>query len=96
LKASDNNSVGTQLNLGVYHNHGYGVKQDYVEALVWYTKALEWYAILSDNGVSNAQYYIGLLYCQGNDDEKIIKKLLVDMLRLLKQTTIWMQTTPLL
>jgi hypothetical protein len=47
-----------QNSLGVYYEFGYGVLQDYVEAMKWYREAAE-------QGDVRSQDNLGLLYCQG-------------------------------
>ena len=43
--------------VSMYYN-GYGVKQDYSEALKWYSKA-------SEQGLAEAQNNLGFMYCHG-------------------------------
>jgi len=45
------------------YSHGMGVTQDYAEAAKWYRKA-------ADQGHASAQYYLGLMYYQGEGVSK--------------------------
>jgi len=47
-----------QYNLGVCYYHGYGVTQDYKQAVYWYTKA-------ANQGYAMAQYNLGVCYDNG-------------------------------
>lgn len=57
LLANDGNMVA-QSNLGLLYDFGWGVPQDYTEALVWYRKA-------AAKGSSSAQFRIGTMYFDG-------------------------------
>ena len=47
-----------QFDLGVIHEHGRGVLQDYQEAARWYRAA-------ADQGLSSGQYNLGVMYDDG-------------------------------
>ncbi len=47
-----------QHNLGVYYEHGWGVKQDYAQAVYWYRKAAE-------QGLADAMNNLGVCYYNG-------------------------------
>ena len=53
--AGQQGNAGAQLDLGFMYDNGYGVPQDYTEAIKWYRKAAE-------QGNDRAQYNLGLMY----------------------------------
>ncbi len=55
LIAADQGNADAQYNLGVLYYKGYGVEQNYEEAMKWYLKA-------ANQGYASAQYAIGRLY----------------------------------
>ena len=55
--AEEGNAVG-QNNLGLMYHNGWGVPQDYKEAVYWYRLAVE-------QGYAIAQYNLGLMYEKG-------------------------------
>ena len=59
LKAANSGGASAQYNVAGMYFFGQGVKQDYSEALKWYTKA-------SDQGDTDALYFLGLMYAYGN------------------------------
>jgi len=52
-------NADVQYNLGVMYDNGYGVPQDYKEAVKWYRLAAE-------QGDVDAQYNLGLMYDNGH------------------------------
>jgi TPR repeat protein len=54
-KAADQSDAVSQFNLGMMYLNGKGVKQDYTEAIRWFTKATE-------QGYAPATLYIGEIY----------------------------------
>jgi hypothetical protein len=57
-RAADQGHEGSQSNLGVMHDNGQGVLQDYVEAARWYRRAAE-------QGVATAQANLADMYAFG-------------------------------
>ncbi len=57
-KAASQHNADGQNNLGWLYHEGWGVKQDYAEALTWFRKA-------ADQGNSRAQENLALLYQNG-------------------------------
>ena len=57
-KAADQGNADAQDNVGWLYQHGWGVAQDYAEAMRWYRKA-------ADQGDARAQANIGELYQHG-------------------------------
>ena len=55
---SEQGEAKDQNNLGVMYARGWGVSQDYTEAMRWYRKAAE-------QGYANAQYNLGTMYDNG-------------------------------
>ena len=51
-------SAAAQSNLGLMYKNGYGVPQDYKEAVKWYRLAAE-------QGYAKAQYNLGVMYDNG-------------------------------
>jgi TPR repeat protein len=58
LKAANLGHVGSQHNVGFFHDNGIGVRQDYAQAMVWCLNTAE-------QGHPNSQYNIGTLYQRG-------------------------------
>ena len=58
LQAANLGHVMAQNNIGVLFHGGYGINQDYVQAMKWYLKA-------SEQGLTSAQINIGGLYSNG-------------------------------
>jgi TPR repeat protein len=56
-KASSGNAAA-QCGLGLLYNNGWGVLQDYTQAVMWWRKA-------SEQGSAAAQYFLGLMYATG-------------------------------
>lgn len=52
-----------QFNLGILHDNGLGVKQDYIAAVEWYRRAAE-------SGHAKAQFNLGGAYDQGDGVER--------------------------
>src|SRR5438270_5655094 len=52
-----------QNNLGLCFQFGYGTKQDYSQAMIWFRHS-------ADSGVATAQFNVGGLYFEGNGVEK--------------------------
>lgn len=50
---------GAQLDLGFMYDNGYGVPQDYQEAIAWYRRA-------ADQGNDRAQYNLAHIYDKGD------------------------------
>ena len=67
--AEEGNAVA-QNNLGLMYHNGWGVPQDYKEAVYWYRLAVE-------QGYSIAQYNLGLMYEKGKgvpqDDKEAVR-----------------------
>ena len=57
-KAAAQGHAAAQYNLGVMYGNGWGVPQDYEEAMRWYLKA-------ADQGYAAAQYDLGIIYDNG-------------------------------
>ena len=57
-KLAERGDVVAQYNLGVMHENGQGIPQDYAEAVRWYTRAAE-------QGNAGAQFNLGILYEYG-------------------------------
>ena len=57
-KAADAGHAVAMNNIGVLYHNGWGVSQDYTEAMRWYRKA-------ADAGIDTAMYNIGWLYHKG-------------------------------
>ena len=56
--AAEQGDASAQFNLGVMYNHGYGVPQDYKEAV-------KWYRLSAEQGDARAQNKLGLMYEKG-------------------------------
>ena len=63
VKNAKNGNREAQLNLGNCYYEGYGVEQNYSEAVRWYRKAAE-------QGEASAQLNLGACYFQGNGVEQ--------------------------
>jgi TPR repeat protein len=68
-RAAEQGSADAQFNLGVMYAKGFGVTQDYAEAMKWYKQAAE-------QGYVPAQYNLGMMYDKGlgiarNDAEAV-------------------------
>lgn len=55
---AENGDPLAQHDIGVSYYYGYGVPQDYGEAINWYKKAV-------GQGHAEAQYYLGMIYDNG-------------------------------
>ena len=55
-----------QNNLGLCFQFGYGTKQDYAKAMIWFRRA-------ADSGCATAQFNVGGLYFEGNGVEKDLR-----------------------
>ena len=62
-QAADNGVAFAQHNMGVFYEHGTGVRRDLVEAASWYRKAAE-------QGNAKSQFNLGLLYVKGDGVEQ--------------------------
>ncbi len=60
---AESGDADAQLNMGILHDTGQGVPQDYQEAA-------RWYAAASDQSHPTAQYNLGLLYFEGKGVER--------------------------
>ena len=58
LQLAEQGVAEAQNNLGAMYYNGYGVRQDYAEALRWYRQAAE-------QGIAEAQYNLGVMYDKG-------------------------------
>ncbi|MBR1439400.1 MAG: sel1 repeat family protein [Synergistaceae bacterium] len=58
-KLAERGNAKAQFNLGVMYQNGYGVKQDYGEAV-------KWYRLLAEQGNAMAQSNLGYMYENGN------------------------------
>ena len=58
---AEKGNAQAQFNLGEMYEKGNGVAHDYAEAIKWYTKSAE-------QGFSEAQNYLGVLYQNRNED----------------------------
>ena len=58
LPIAEQGYAPAQYNLGIMYDNGYGVPQDYAEAMKWYRLAAE-------QGHTDAQYNLGLMYDNG-------------------------------
>lgn len=68
--AESEESEFVQFYIGhIYEHGGYGIEQDHVKSLEWYTKS-------ADQGNSKARYNLGLLYLSGKGTPKDFKKAL--------------------
>ena len=57
-KAAEQGFAKAQFNLGMMYDNGYGVTQDYAEAVKWFRKAAE-------QRVTTAQFNLGVMYEKG-------------------------------
>ena len=62
---NNKNDTRSQFNLGVMYENGLGVAQNYSKALYWYQQA-------SNNGLAAAQYNLGVMYSQAEDNNQAI------------------------
>ena len=58
LKLGKAGAAEAQNNVGHLYEEGYGVSQNYAEAMVWYRQA-------ADQGLAEAQHNVGMLYYHG-------------------------------
>jgi TPR repeat protein len=58
LATANQGDVNAQHDAGISYYYGYGVSQDYNEAIKWYSKAAE-------QGHAESQYYLGMIYDNG-------------------------------
>jgi TPR repeat protein len=58
LPIAEQGDASAQYNLGVMYANGYGVPQDYAEAV-------RWYRLAAGQGNAKAQYNLGLMYYNG-------------------------------
>ena len=65
--SAENNDVTAQFILGECYYYGWGVEQDYKQAVVWYRKAAE-------QGDATAQYNLGYCYAVGQGVEQDYKQ----------------------
>lgn len=56
-----------EYSLGLIYHKGYGVKQDYAQAIYWYKRAAQ-------QKFSNAQLNLGVMYEEGQGVQKNITK----------------------
>lgn len=66
---AEKGDAAAQYNLGNKYNYGRGVKQDYAQAIAWYTKAAE-------QNDSRAQYNLGGMHWRGEGTEKNMERCL--------------------
>ena len=62
-EAAEQGDAEAQCNLGLCYYNGWGVKQDYTQAVYWYRKAAE-------QGNAKAQFNLGLCYATGQGVEQ--------------------------
>ena len=70
LQLAEQGVAEAQHNMGVMYHNGYGVRQDYAEAVKWFRRA-------AAQGYASAQYNLGVMYKNGRgvrqDDTEAVK-----------------------